>query len=29
MRKQPGRKAFILLSDGVSFRDKTSIWNRH
>jgi len=25
MRKQPGRKAFILLSDGVSFRDKTSI----
>jgi VWFA-related protein len=25
MRKQTGRKAFILLSDGVSFRDKTSI----
>ena len=25
MRSQHGRKAFILLSDGVSFRDKTSI----
>jgi VWFA-related protein len=25
MRRQKGRKAFILLSDGVSFRDKTSI----
>ncbi|HTX38566.1 MAG TPA: VWA domain-containing protein [Bryobacteraceae bacterium] len=25
MRKQKGRKAFILLTDGVSFRDKTSI----
>ena len=25
MRPQRGRKAFILLSDGVSFRDKTSI----
>jgi VWFA-related protein len=25
MRPQHGRKAFILLSDGVSFRDKTSI----
>ena len=25
MRRQPGRKAFILLSDGVSFNDKTSI----
>jgi VWFA-related protein len=25
MRKQTGRKAFILLSDGVSFRDKTSL----
>jgi VWFA-related protein len=25
MRKQTGRKALILLSDGVSFRDKTSI----
>ncbi len=25
MRKQKGRKAFILLTDGVSFRDKTNI----
>jgi VWFA-related protein len=25
MRPQPGRKAFILLSDGVAFRDHTSI----
>lgn len=25
MRNQKGRKAFILLSDGVSFRDETSI----
>lgn len=25
MRRQNGRKAFILLTDGVSFRDKTSI----
>jgi VWFA-related protein len=25
MRKQKGRKAFILLTDGVSFRDKASI----
>jgi VWFA-related protein len=25
MRKQQGRKALILLTDGVSFRDKTSI----
>ena len=25
MRKQPGRKAFILLTDGVAFRDDTSI----
>jgi VWFA-related protein len=25
MRKQPGRKAFILLTDGVAFRDGTSI----
>jgi VWFA-related protein len=25
MRKQKGRKAFIMLTDGVSFRDKTSI----
>jgi VWFA-related protein len=25
MRRQTGRKAFILLSDGVSYRDKTSI----
>jgi VWFA-related protein len=25
MRPQHGRKAFVLLSDGVSFRDKTSI----
>ena len=25
MRKEQGRKAFILLTDGVSFRDKTSI----
>lgn len=25
MRRQKGRKAFILLTDGVSFRDKTSI----
>lgn len=25
MRKQPGRKAFILLTDGVAFRDDNSI----
>jgi VWFA-related protein len=25
MRKQPGRKAFMLLTDGVAFRDDTSI----
>jgi VWFA-related protein len=25
MRKQPGRKAFILLTDGVAFKDATSI----
>lgn len=25
MRKETGRKAFIMLSDGVSFRDKTSL----
>jgi VWFA-related protein len=25
MRKQPGRKAFILLTDGVAFRDPSSI----
>jgi VWFA-related protein len=25
MRQQPGRKAFILLTDGVAFRDPTSI----
>jgi hypothetical protein len=23
--KQPGRKAFILLTDGVAFKDPTSI----
>ncbi len=25
MKKQPGRKAFVLLTDGVAFRDGTSI----
>jgi VWFA-related protein len=25
MRKQPGRKAFILLTDGIAYRDPTSI----
>jgi VWFA-related protein len=25
MRQQPGRKAFILLTDGVAYRDPTSI----
>jgi|SRR5215469_3058340 len=25
MRRQPGRKAFILLADGVAYRDDTSI----